>query len=233
MRNRSFFAELQRRNVYKVGAMYAVAGWLLVQIVTQVFPIFEVSALVQRIIVLAIVAGFPLALVLSWIYELTPQGIVKTEDVAIDTSSAQHTGQQLNRAIIGVLLLAVLMLLARLLWPHSSQPPASGDDKIAAVGNTKSIAVLPFENLSDDKSNAYFASGIQDEILTRLAGIADLKVISRTSTQKYASRPDNLKTVAAEVRRARARQRAADRGAQRHTSVGQHLRPRVERCLRR
>src|SRR5579859_748924 len=76
----SFFAELQRRNVYKIGAMYAVSGWLLVQVVTQVFPIFHVSELAQRIIVLAIVAGFPVALVLSWVYELTPQGIVKTDE---------------------------------------------------------------------------------------------------------------------------------------------------------
>ncbi|MDB5987175.1 MAG: hypothetical protein JWR16_2228, partial [Nevskia sp.] len=95
----SFFAELRRRNVYKVGAMYAVGGWLLVQVVTQVLPIFEVSALAQRIIVLLIIAGFPVALVLSWIYELTPQGIVKTDEVAPDASIARHTGQQLNRAI--------------------------------------------------------------------------------------------------------------------------------------
>jgi TolB-like protein/Flp pilus assembly protein TadD len=186
----SFFAELQRRNVYKVGAMYAVAGWLLVQVVTQVLPIFDVSALVQRIIVLVIVAGFPVALVLSWIYELTPQGIVKTGEVAPDASVTRHTGQQLNRAIIGVLVIAVLVLLAKEFWPHTGTGTAGGD---------KSIAVLPFENLSDDKANAYFAEGIQDEILTKLAGIAELKVISRTSTEKYKSHPDNLKSVAAEL----------------------------------
>lgn len=103
----SFFAELKRRNVYKVGVMYAVAGWLLVQVVTQGFPIFEVSALVQRIIVLVIVAGFPVALVLSWIYELTPQGIVRTDEVAPDASVTQATGHKLNRAIIGTLSVAV------------------------------------------------------------------------------------------------------------------------------
>ena len=188
----SFFSELQRRNVYKVGAMYAVAGWLLVQVVTQVFPIFEVSALVQRIIVLAIIAGFPLALVLSWIYELTPQGIVKTDDVAPRASITRRTGQQLNRAIIAVLIAAVLMLLAKLLWPRATTATDA-----AATG--KSIAVLPFENLSDDRANAYFATGIQDEILTKLAGIGELKVISRTSTEKYASHPGNLRTVAAEL----------------------------------
>src|ERR1700739_1105696 len=121
----SFFAELKRRNVYKVGAMYGVAGWLVVQIVTQVFPIFHVSELVQRIIVLAIIAGFPLALVLSWIYELTPQGLVKTDEVTPEASITRATGQKLNRAIISVLVLAVMMLLAKVLWPQQAPAPAA------------------------------------------------------------------------------------------------------------
>ena len=196
----SFFAELQRRNVYKIGAMYAVAGWLVVQVVTQVFPIFHVSELIQRIIVLAIVAGFPVALVLSWIYELTPQGIVKTDEVAPGASITTQTGQKLNRAIIGVLLLAVLMMGARLLWPREAPPPAAAETTAAAPKlDDHSIAVLPFENLSDDKANAYFASGIQDEILTKLAKVGALKVISRTSTARYASSPDNLPQIAREL----------------------------------
>ena len=189
----SFFAELKRRNVYKVGAMYAVAGWLLVQVVTQVFPIFDVSALVQRIIVLAIVAGFPVALVLSWIYELTPQGIVKTDDVAPDASVTKQTGQKLNRAIIAALSLAVLMLLARQFWPDAAAPSP------APAANDKSIAVLPFDNLSDDKANGYFATGIQDEILTRLAKIGALRVVSRTSTEQFAGHPGNLSEIAGKL----------------------------------
>jgi len=191
----SFFAELQRRNVYKVGAMYAVAGWLLVQIVTQVFPVFHVSERIQQFIVLAIVAGFPVALVLSWIYELTPQGIVKTGEVAPDDSITRATGQKLNHAIIAVLGVAVLVLLAKLLWPHTASSGAD-NSSAAAAGSDLSIAVLPFENLSDDKANAYFAEGIQDEILTKLAKIGALKVISRTSTAHYASSPDNLPEIA-------------------------------------
>ena len=189
----SLFAELQRRNVYKVGAMYAVAGWLLVQVVTQVLPIFHVSELAQRIMVLTIVAGFPLALVLSWIYELTPQGIVKTDEVAPDASIAAQTGHKLNRAIIGVLLLAVVVMGAKLLWPRpeTAQPQADVNDK--------SIAVLPFENLSEDKANGYFAEGIQDEILTRLAKAGALKVISRTSTQAYGAKPGNLPEIARQL----------------------------------
>ncbi len=196
----SFFAELKRRNVYKVGAVYAVAGWLLVQVVTQVLPVFEVSSLAQRIIVLVIVAGFPVALALSWIYELTPQGIVKTDEVEAGTSTTRQTGQQLNRAIIGVLLVAVLVLLARLFWPHAAPAAAVASGPTAAVAaNDKSIAVLPFENLSADPDNAYFASGIQDEILTRLAKIGALKVISRTSTQQYAAKPGNLSEIAKQL----------------------------------
>ncbi len=183
----SFFAELKRRNVYKVGAMYAVAGWLLVQVVTQVFPIFDISALVQRIIVLAIVAGFPIALVLSWIYELTPQGIVRTDEVEDLQSITPQTGQRLNRAIIAVLLLAVIVLAAGLLWPRLGERATEHSDK--------SIAVLPFANLSDDSANAYFADGIQDEILTRLAKIGELKVISRTSTLQYAVKPAGLREI--------------------------------------
>ena len=192
-RMRSFLQELQRRNVYKVGAMYAVGGWLLVQVATQVLPLFEVSALALRLMVLAIVAGFPIALVLSWVYEVTPEGIARTAEVAPEQSIARHTGQRLNIVIIIVLVLAVAFLLVQhYVLPH----------RVAAAANPiteKSVAVLPFENLSDEKSNAYFAEGIQDEILTRLAKIGALKVISRTSTQHYASNPGNLPEIATQL----------------------------------
>jgi TolB-like protein/Tfp pilus assembly protein PilF len=186
---RSFLRELQRRNVYKVGVMYAVGGWLLVQVATQVLPLFDVSLLALRVIVLLIVAGFPLALVISWVYEVTPQGIARTADVAPGDSIAQHTGQKLNYVIIAALALAVVFLVAqRYLLPRVD----GGSSDVPE----KSIAVLPFENLSDEKASAYFASGIQDEILTRLAKIGALKVISRTSTQHYASSPGNLREIA-------------------------------------
>jgi TolB-like protein/predicted Zn-dependent protease len=187
---RSFFRELRRRNVYRVGAMYAVAGWLLVQIATQVLPIFDVSALAQRLIVLLIVAGFPIALVLSWIYEVTPEGIKRTEEVEPHESITHHTGRKLDFVIIAVLGLAVIFLVVQHYW----MPP-----RVATQIIDKSVAVLPFENLSDDKANAYFAEGIQDEILTRLAKIGALKVISRTSTAHYASNPTNLPEIAKQL----------------------------------
>ena len=190
---RSFLQELKRRNVYKVGAMYAVAGWLVVQIATQVLPIFEVSALAQRLIVLLIVAGFPVALVVSWVYEVTPEGIARTADVAPERSIAYHTGQKLNYVIIAVLALAVMFLFIQ----HYLLPRRAAES--GAPIPDKSVAVLPFENLSDEKSSGYFASGIQDEILTRLAKIGALKVISRTSTQHYASSPANLPEIARQL----------------------------------
>ena len=190
---RSFLRELKRRNVYKVGAMYAVGGWLLVQVATQVLPLFEVSALAQRLIVLAVVAGFPIALVLSWVYEVTPEGIARTALVAPEQSITSRTGQRLNIVIIAVLVLAVAFLLVQhYVLPHRATATAGPI-------NEKSVAVLPFENLSDEKSNAYFAEGIQDEILTRLAKIGALKVISRTSTQHYASNPGNLPEIARQL----------------------------------
>jgi len=193
----SFFAELKRRHVYKVGAMYAVAGWLLVQVVTQVLPVFEVSTLGQRILVLIVVAGFPVALVLAWLFDLTPEGIVRTPDAPAG-GEAPATVQQrrgmdrkLNYLLGGLLALSLGYVVLERTVPRGGAATAAAADK--------SIAVLPFDNLSDDKANAYFAEGMQDEILTRLAGINQLKVISRTSTEKYKSHPDNLKTVAAEL----------------------------------
>ena len=190
---RSFFKELRRRNVYRVGAMYAVAGWLLVQIATQVLPIFEVSALALRLIVLVILAGFPVALVLSWVYEVTPQGIKRTEEVAPHESITHRTGRKLDFVIIAVLGIVIMLLVVQ----HYVMP-----QKTVATGapvTDKSVAVLPFENLSDDKANGYFADGIQDEILTRLAKIGALKVISRTSTAHYASNPTNLPEIARQL----------------------------------
>ena len=199
---KSFFAELQRRHVYKVGAAYAVAGWLVVQIVTQVFPIFEVSSLAQRIIVLVIVAGFPVALVLAWLFDITAQGIVRTGELPASGEAPGVRRERLGSErklnyVLGALLFVAIAYFAaeRFGLINGSRKASIG----ASAINAKSIAVLPFENLGSDKENAYFAEGIQDEILTRLAKIADLKVISRTSTQQYQSKPGNLSEIAKQL----------------------------------
>jgi TolB-like protein/Tfp pilus assembly protein PilF len=188
MKSGNFFAELKRRNVYKVAVAYAVVGWLLVQVATQVFPFFEIPNWGIRLVVLAIVIGFPIALVLAWAFETTPQGIKRTE-VA---DAMPITAVQKKRAWIYIVVICGAIAVALFFVGRytSANKTASAND----ISN-KSIAVLPFDNLSDDKANAYFAEGIQDEILTRLSKIAALKVISRTSTQKYKSAPDNLRDV--------------------------------------
>lgn len=184
----NFFNELKRRNVYRAAVFYAGAAWLLVQIATQVFPFFHIDEWVVRWIVIGAAIGFPFAMLFSWFYEWTPQGIKRDSDVDYDPSIARQVGKKFDRWIIAVLGLAVVLLLADKLLhkPHDET-------------NDKSIAVLPFANLSTDAANAYFATGIQDEILTRLAKIGALKVISRTSTQHYASSPDNLPEIARQL----------------------------------
>ena len=202
MKPRNFFAELQRRHVYKVGAAYAVAGWLLVQVVTQVFPIFEVSVLAQRIIVLVIVAGFPITLILAWLFDITSEGIVRTGALPASGEAPAVRRERLGidrklNYVLGALLLVAVAYLAA-----ERVGLINGSRKVSTVATgivEKSIAVLPFENRSEDKANAYFADGIQDEILTRLAKIADLRVISRTSTQHFKSTPDNLPQIAKQL----------------------------------
>jgi TolB-like protein/Tfp pilus assembly protein PilF len=183
----NFFAELKRRNVYKVAVAYAVVAWLLIQIATQVFPFFEIPNWAVRLVVLSIAIGFLIALTLAWVFELTPEGIKRTEEVPPDETMTRRTGRKLDFLIIAVLLLVIGLLVYQRLNPK-------GPTETSTVSE-KSIAVLPFDNRSEDKANAYFADGIQDEILTRLSKIAALKVISRTSTQKYKSAPDNLREI--------------------------------------
>ncbi len=187
----SFFAELKRRNVYKVAVAYAVVGWLLVQVATQVFPFFEIPNWAVRLVVLAIVIGFPVALVIAWAFELTPQGLKRTEDVDVAGQGSRKSHAWIYVVIVGALLSVGLFMLGRYGFREKNW---SSTEPLA-----KSIAILPFESLSEDKSNAYFAEGVQDEILTRLAKVADLKVIARTSTQKFKSAPENLPDIAKQL----------------------------------
>ena len=192
MSERNFFAELKQRNLYRAAVAYGVVAWFLTQLTTQVFPFFDIPNAAIRFVVIALALGFPIAMCLAWLYEFTPEGIVRSEDLDPITArkGRRLTGRILDFIIIGVLLLVIAMLI------YQRVPSRS---EIAETIPPKSIAVLPFENLSSDKENAYFADGIQDEILTRLASIADLKVISRISAAKYKSKPEDLKTVSQQL----------------------------------
>ncbi len=181
---KSFFAELKRRNVYKVALAYAVVAWLLIQVATQVFPFFEIPNWAVRLVVLLLILGFPVALIFSWAFEITPEGIKRESEIAPDKSITRRTGRKLTALIVIVAALAAGVTVFRFL--HSQQGiEAAKQPPIRVAIESKSIAVLPFHNLSEEKANAYFADGVQDQILTDLSQIADLKVISRTSVMQY------------------------------------------------
>ena len=175
MNPKSFFSELRRRNIFRVAAAYAIVSWLIVQIATSTFPVLEIPSWCVRLVIVLVMLGFPVAMLLAWAYELTPEGLKRTEDVAPTEAARRPVTQRLNITIIAVLGCAVAYLIYQRYYSSSS--PSNIPEK--------SIAVLPFENFSDDKENAFFADGIQDDILTSLAKIRDLKVISRTSVMPY------------------------------------------------
>ena len=188
-----FFAELKRRNVYKVAIAYVVAGWALAQGIAQVFPVFDVPNWIIRLIVLLIIIGLPIALVLAWTFEITPEGIKRTETAdAMPAAAKPKKYAWLYVVVFGAAMSIGLFLLGR----YSVQTPRQSE---AATVSNKSIAVLPFDNLSRDPDNVFFAEGVQDEILTRLAKVADLKVIARTSTERFKSAPAELRDIAKQL----------------------------------
>jgi TolB-like protein/Flp pilus assembly protein TadD len=176
-----FFNELRRRKVYRVAAVYAVVAWLIIQICATVFPVWELPNWSLRLIIVANLAGFPIALIFAWVFDATPSGVQKTETPPSTPATRVRTS---------LLLLIGLGIVISILAGFFLLPRAS------AKKIEKSIAVLPFENFSDDKANAYFADGIQDDVLTNLAKISDLKVISRTSVMPYRGRDHNVREIA-------------------------------------
>jgi serine/threonine-protein kinase len=188
----SFFAELKRRNVYKVAVAYAVVGWLLVQVTTQVFPIFEIPNWALRLIVLAIIIGFPMALVLAWAFELTPEGIKHTEDVDLSDKRGSKKRTWIYVTLIGAALSAALFFVGRLSAPNSSASPA--------VLLEKSIAVLPFENQNRDPDTDYLCDGIPESIINSLSELPRLKVMSRNSVFHYKGKEPDAQTVGKELK---------------------------------
>jgi TolB-like protein/Tfp pilus assembly protein PilF len=193
MRIDNFFAELKRRNVYKVAVAYAVIAWLTIQAASIFLPAFNAPQWAMQIVILIVVIGFPIALAFSWAFEITPEGIVRESEVTANESITHHTGRKIVALTIVLAVIATGLLIFQFVRARSTSPSAA-----TAITN-KSIAVLPFDNLSDDKSNAYFTEGVQDEILTRLAKVSDLKVIARTSTQRFKSAPENLPDIARQL----------------------------------
>ena len=203
MNPKSFFVELKRRNVYKVAVAYAVVAWLLIQGASILFPTFDAPPWAMKVLVALLVLCFPVALVLSWAFEITPEGIKLESEIDPKKSITRKTGRKIVGLTIAVAIVAAGLLVFQMVGRDHSSPAAAGKRRAenaedrrppAAAGSlpipAKSIAVLPFDNLSRDPDNAYFVEGIQDEILTRLAKIADLKVIARSSTQRFQNKGD-------------------------------------------
>src|SRR5437762_5785851 len=174
-----FFEEVKRRKVYRVAAAYLIAGGGIIQLASAAFPAWELPNWSLRLVIMLLLIGFPIALILAWAFDLTSQGVKATPAPAAPGSHLQRNVLMLVATGIIISAAAGFFLLPR----------------AAARKVDKSIAVLPFENLSDEKENAYFADGVQDDILTNLSKIGDLKVISRTSVMSYRGHTPNVREI--------------------------------------
>src|SRR5437660_1176160 len=196
----AFFTELKRRKVYKVAAAYAIVAWLLIQAASILFPTFEAPAWVMKVFVTAVILGLPVALILAWAFELTPEGLRRSEEVAPREPKTPKAGNKWTAIIVAAAVLAAALLAFQFARTRTS-PTAELPKQTAPTATLdKSVAVLPFENLSSDKENAFFAQGIQDESITSLLKSSGLRVISSTSTARYNSAPENLPEIARQLR---------------------------------
>ena len=190
MNPHNFFAELKRRNVYKVAVAYAVVAWLLMQIASQIFPFFEIPNWVVRLVVLLLVVGFPIALIIAWAFEATPEGIKRTE-VADAAGQRSRGGAWIYVVLIGVALSVGLFFVGRYTAGHG----ASQVREVTTASPGKSIAVLPLINESGDPKDEYFSDGLSEELIAALAQISGLKVIGRSSSFRFKERKEEPKTI--------------------------------------
>src|SRR5438034_6621811 len=174
-----FFEEVKRRKVYRVAAAYVIAAGGIIQLASAAFPAWELSNWVLRFVIVLLLLGFPIALMLAWAYDITAQGVRATPTIA-----GPRTHRRRNVVMLVATGVAISAAAGFFLLPG-----------VSARKIDKSIAVLPFENLSDEKENAYFADGIQDDVLTNLSKIGDLKVISRTSVMPYRGKASNVREI--------------------------------------
>jgi TolB-like protein len=188
----SLIAELKRRNVFRVGVAYAIVAWLLIEVAHTAFPTLQLPDWTTTMVTVLLIMGFPVALVIAWAFELTPEGIKREAEVDRTESTIHVSGRKLDFAIIGLLAVAVAYFAV-------DKFVLEAEPEQASVAREKSIAVLPFENLSQDATNEPFTIGIHDDILTQISKISALKVISRTSVMEYGDTTKNLKTIGAEL----------------------------------
>ena len=249
MNPESFFGELKRRNVIRMVGLYLVGAWLVVQVAGTVLPMFGAPEWLPRTIVVLLAIGFVPAVIFSWVFELTPEGLKREEDVAPEHSVTPQTGRRMDRTIIVVLVLALgyfafdkFALTSR---REAALVSSTAPNESKSIINAKSIAVLPFVNMSDDKANDYFSDGISEELLSLLAKIPQLQVTARTSSFAFKGKeigdPGDRAHAACGARAGRLGAQggqlgtdhgAVDQGRHRHAPVGADLRPQARRHLR-
>src|SRR5260370_41938521 len=182
MNPRKFFAELKRRHVYRVAIAYGVVAWLLIQVATQVFPFFEIPNWVVRLVVIVVVLGFPIALIIAWAIEMTPQGMKRAEEIAPNEYIPHWSARKFAVLIVTIAMLATGVLMFQLV---RSKPTSPAQISTAAMPSQKSIAVLPLLNESGDPGDEYFSDGLSEELIAALAQVRGLKVIGRSSSFRF------------------------------------------------
>jgi adenylate cyclase len=198
----SIFSELKRRNVFRVALLYLVASWLIMQVADVGISLLGLPISVGRLIILLLAIGFPLVVLFSWAYEITPEGLKKESEVERDESITAHTARKLNTAVIILMLLSLSALLADRFIPEVSEP---GDRVVATAPEEpatphQSIAVLPFVNMSADQENEYFSDGLSEELLNLLAKIPELQVAARTSAFSFKGTDAGIEEIALKLR---------------------------------
>jgi TolB-like protein len=191
---KNFFAELKRRNVYKVAIAYAVVAWLLIQVGSILFPTFEAPGWVMKVFVTIVAAGFPIALVIAWAFEMTPEGMKRTENLSPNEHIPQWSGRKFTALIVTIVLLATGLLMFQLVRSKSTFP-AEAQITTASTPSQKSIAVLPLLNESGDPGDEYFSDGLSEELISALAQIRELKVIGRSSSFRFKDKKEESKTI--------------------------------------
>ena len=206
MNAKNFFAELKRRNVYKVAITYAVVAWLLVQAASIFLPAFDAPSWGMKFLIIAIVLGFPIALVLSWAFELTPEGIKREEDVAPNESITHQTGRKLVRITIALAVIAAGLLAFQFLRPKITQTTGAAATSTplttfvaSSAVDQKSVAVLAFANLSEEKGNESFADSVSEELLNVLGKVRGLKVTARTSAFHFKGKDTPVPEIARQL----------------------------------
>ncbi|MFT7458133.1 MAG: TolB-like protein/class 3 adenylate cyclase/Flp pilus assembly protein TadD [Planctomycetota bacterium] len=205
----NFLNELRRRNVFKVGVAYTIVAWIIIQVAAVTFPALHLPSWAITLVTVLILMGFPVALLLAWAFELTPDGVVPTRQIGLIEASKSTGGRKFEFTIITLLLTAVIFLIIdNYVWVEETSAPkavitaATEIERTrdeSNVANQKSVAVLPFANRSKSEDDAYFADGLHDDLLTHLSKITDMKVISRTSVMGYRGTTKNMKTIGGEL----------------------------------